>query len=88
MKIGEYARGGKPRGDYRAADHDRGGEEKYLPFGLLDEDSGQLQVTFGSSSKTSDFIVDSLYDSTIKFFYLDRTGTCGSRHTGRCPIFQ
>ena len=39
-----------------------GGEEKYVPFGLVDEDSGQLQVTFGRSSKTSDFIVDSLYD--------------------------
>lgn len=39
-----------------------GGEEKYVPFGLVDEDSGQLHVTFGSSSKTSDFIVDSLYD--------------------------
>lgn len=39
-----------------------GGEEKYVPFGLVDEDSGQLHVTFGRSSKTSDFIVDSLYD--------------------------
>jgi hypothetical protein len=39
-----------------------GGEEKYVPFGLVDEDSGQLHLTFGSSSKTSDFIADSLYD--------------------------
>lgn len=62
VKIGEYARGGKTRGDPRAADHDMGCEEKYVPFGLLDEDSGQLHLTFGSSSKTSDFIVDSLYE--------------------------
>ena len=34
--------------------------ETYTPFGILDEDSGQLQIRFGSSYKTSDFIVDSL----------------------------
>ncbi len=62
VKIGAYARGGKTRGDYRAADHEMGDNEKSLPFGLVDEDSGQLHVPFGSSSKTSDFIVDSLYD--------------------------
>jgi len=62
VKLGDYARGGKTRGDYRAADHDMGCEAKYVPFGLVDEDSGRLQVTFGSSSKTSDFIVDSLQD--------------------------
>lgn len=62
MKIGEYARGGKTRGERRAADHDMGCEEKYVPFGVVDEDSGRLQLTFGSSFKTSDFIVDSLTD--------------------------
>ena len=31
VKIGDYARGGKTRGDHRAADHDMGGEEKYIP---------------------------------------------------------
>jgi hypothetical protein len=36
--------------------------EKYTPFGIVDEDSGQLNITFGSSAKTSDFIVDSLQD--------------------------
>ena len=61
VKLGDYARGGKTRGDYRAADHEMGGPEKYIPFGLVDEDSGQLYLTFGSSSKTSDVIVDSLY---------------------------
>ncbi|BBO83779.1 hypothetical protein DSCO28_66870 [Desulfosarcina ovata subsp. sediminis] len=62
MKIGEYSRGGKTRGDNQAADHDMGCKEKYTPFGVLDEDSGQLNIIFGSSFKTSDFIVDSLYE--------------------------
>jgi hypothetical protein len=61
VSIGEYSRGGKTRGDNRAADHDMGCEQKYTPFGLVDEDSGQLHLTFGSSFKTSDFIVDGLY---------------------------
>jgi hypothetical protein len=63
VNIGEYARGGKTRGDNRALDHDMGCTEKYIPFGIVDEDSGQLFITFGSSYKTSDFIVDSLKKS-------------------------
>nr|WP_231717254.1 hypothetical protein [Desulfosarcina ovata] len=62
VKIGEYSRGGKTRGDNQAADHDMGCKEKYTPFGVLDEDSGQLNIIFGSSFKTSDFILDSLYE--------------------------
>jgi hypothetical protein len=62
VNIGEYARGGKTRGERRAADHDMGCKEKYVPFGVVDEDSGRLHLTFGSSFKTSDFIVDSLFD--------------------------
>jgi hypothetical protein len=61
VNIGEYSRGGKTRGDNRAVDHDMGCEEKYTPFGVLDEDSGQLHLAFGSSAKTSDFIMDCLY---------------------------
>ncbi len=60
VNIGEYSRGGKTRGDTQAADHDMGCKEKYTPFGIVDEDSAQLTVLFGSSAKTSDFIVDSL----------------------------
>lgn len=60
VNIGDYSRGGKTRGDNEAADHDMGCDEKYTPLGIVDEDSGQLHVTFGSSAKTSDFIVDSL----------------------------
>jgi Rhodopirellula transposase DDE domain len=37
-----------------------GCEEKYIPCGIVDEDSGQFHLYFGSSHKTSDFIVDTL----------------------------
>lgn len=62
VHIGEYSRNGTTRGDNQAVDHDMGCTEKYAPFGILDENTGQLTITFGSSAKTSDFIVDCLYD--------------------------
>jgi hypothetical protein len=37
-----------------------GCQAKYIPCGLVDEDTGQLSITFGGSAKTSDFIVDVL----------------------------
>jgi Rhodopirellula transposase DDE domain len=40
VNIGDYSRGGKTRGDARAADHDMGCEEKYTPFGIVPESSG------------------------------------------------
>jgi Rhodopirellula transposase DDE domain len=58
--IGEVSRGGLTRGDNQAWDHDLGLHEKYIPCGIVDEESGQLRMTFGSSFKTSDFIVDAL----------------------------
>jgi hypothetical protein len=39
-----------------------GCQEKYIPCGLVDENSGQLHIHFGSSFKTSDFIVDTIED--------------------------
>ena len=30
------------------------------PFGIVNQDTGALHLTFGSSAKTSDFIVDAL----------------------------
>jgi transposase len=60
VNIGDYSRGGQTRGDNHASDHDLGCKEKYIPCGLVDEDSGQLSIYFGSSYKTSDFIVDTL----------------------------
>jgi hypothetical protein len=41
-------------------DRDFGTDEKYIPCGIVDQDSGQLYLVFGSSAKTSDFIVDTL----------------------------
>ena len=60
MQLGDVSRGGLTRGDHRACDHDLGLKEKYIPCGIVDEDSAQLYLTFGSSYKTSDFIVDAL----------------------------
>jgi Rhodopirellula transposase DDE domain len=60
VKIGEFSRGGLTRGDNQASDHDMGCKEKYVPCGIVDEESGALPITFGSSYKTSDFIVDVL----------------------------
>ena len=57
---GAVSRGGRTRGDYQACDHDLGLKEKYIPCGIVEEDRGQLHITFGSSSKTSDFVVDAL----------------------------
>jgi hypothetical protein len=60
VKLGPFSRGGNTRGEYQASDHELGATEKSVPCGLLDEDTAQLSVTFGSSAKTSDFIVDTL----------------------------
>jgi len=37
-----------------------GCEEKHTPCGIVDEESGQLFINFGSSYKTSDFIADTV----------------------------
>lgn len=37
-----------------------GGKERYVPCGIVDEDTSELFISFGSSYKTSDFIVDTL----------------------------
>ena len=60
VHSGAYARGGLTRGDHQASDHDRGCQEKYVPCGIVDEESAELTITFGSSYKTSDCIVDAL----------------------------
>ena len=60
VPIGDGSRGGLTRGDKQAWDHDLGLHEKYIPCGIGEEESGQLHITFGSSYKTSDFIVDAL----------------------------
>ena len=60
MHIGDFSRRGLTRGDPYACDHDLGCKEHSIPCGIVDEDTGQLHMTFGSSYKTSDFIVDVL----------------------------
>ena len=60
VKLGPFARGGQTRGDYKASDHDFGSTEHYIPCGILEEDTAHLHLTFGSSAKTSDFMVDTL----------------------------
>jgi Rhodopirellula transposase DDE domain len=60
VHIGEFSRGGMTRGDPKACDHDLGCREKYIPCGIVDEESGEVRITFGSSYKTSDFLVDTL----------------------------
>jgi hypothetical protein len=62
VKIGDFTRGGKTRGNNQACDHDFGSKEKYIPCGIVDEDSGHLHLVFGSSYKTSDFIADNLLE--------------------------
>lgn len=60
VKLGPFSRGGQTRGADKASDHDFGSPAQYVPCGILDEDTAHLSVTFGSSAKTSDFIVDTL----------------------------
>lgn len=60
VHIGDCSRGGRTRGDYKACDHDLGCKEQSIPCGIVDEDTGQLRLTFGRSSTTSDCIVDAL----------------------------
>jgi hypothetical protein len=60
VAIGDVSRGGLTRGDHRACDHDLGLHEQYIPCGIVEEDRARLRITFGSSCKTSDFIVDAL----------------------------
>ncbi len=60
VKLGDFSRGGMTRGDNRACDHDMGYIGKHTPCGIVDEDTGRLHIEFGSSAKTSDFMVDSL----------------------------
>ena len=46
----------------KAQDHDMEWTGKYVPFGILDQTTGQLHIRFGESFKTSDFIAYGLAD--------------------------
>jgi transposase len=58
--MGERSRGGRTRGDHQACAHDMGCKEKDIPCGVVEEDTGQWSILFGSADKTSDCIVDVL----------------------------
>jgi len=61
VKPSESSRGGLTRGHNKASDHDFYNLGSYTPCGIVDEDTGKLVINIGSSFKTSDFIIDSLY---------------------------
>ncbi len=62
MKIGEFSRLGMSRGAraVRAADHDMGPDAVLAPAGILEVDRDQLNIIFGTSRDTSDFVADAL----------------------------
>jgi hypothetical protein len=62
VKIGEFSRHGVARGQepVRAADHDMHPDAVLAPAGILEVKSGQLNVIFGTSRDTSDFVADCL----------------------------
>ena len=60
--LGDYSRGGKARGlgAVHALDHDLATKQKLVPVGILEVASGELDLTLGSSAKTSDLLADTL----------------------------
>ena len=62
MKIGEFSRRGVARGEKAvlASDHDLHPEAVLTPAGILEVDTHQLHVIFGTSRDTSDFVADCL----------------------------
>jgi len=62
IQVGKYSRGGKSRGleAVEAWDHDMYPREKLVPGGILEPVEGKSFLFFGTSNKTSDFLVDGL----------------------------
>jgi len=62
VNVGEYSRGGRSRGveAVKALDHDMCPKEKLVPGGILEPVTGRSFLFFGTSYKTSDFMVDGL----------------------------
>jgi Rhodopirellula transposase DDE domain len=62
VKIGDFSRGGVARGkkSVRASDHDMHPDAVLAPAGILEVANGQLNVVFGTSRDTSDFVADCL----------------------------
>ncbi|NUQ63783.1 MAG: hypothetical protein HUU20_15005 [Pirellulales bacterium] len=62
VKIAEFSRGGVSRGAevVRAADHDMHPDAILAPAGILEMESNQFNLIFGTSRDTSDFVADAL----------------------------
>jgi hypothetical protein len=62
VDVGDFSRDGESRGAEatRALDHDTGAKKKLVPYGILEVASALLNIYFGTSNETSDFIVDCL----------------------------
>ena len=62
VKVGEFSRGGTARGKQAVAavDHDMHPDAILTPAGILEVDHHQLNVIFGTSRDTSDFVADCL----------------------------
>ena len=62
VKIGAFSRQGVARGQQpvAAADHDMHPDAVLTPAGILEVDSDQLSIVFGTSRDTSDFVADAL----------------------------
>jgi hypothetical protein len=60
--LGELSRRGSSRGKeaVKAQDKDMDVKEKLVPFGILEVQSGESTIVFGTSRETSDFLVDCL----------------------------
>jgi Rhodopirellula transposase DDE domain len=57
VPMGARSRGGRTRGAHHACEHALGSQEKDIPGGMVDEDTGQLSLMFGSAYQTSACIV-------------------------------
>ena len=64
VKIGDFSRDGEARGAeaVQALDHDMHPTAVLAPAGILEVDTRQLNVVFGTSRDTSDFVADCLDD--------------------------
>jgi hypothetical protein len=62
VKIGAFSRGGNARGQEAVAalDHDMHPDAVLAPAGILEVDHNQLNIVFGTSRDTSDFVADCL----------------------------
>jgi hypothetical protein len=81
VKIGEFSRGGVARGAtaVQAADHDLHPDAILVPAGILEVQAQQMNIVFGTSRDTSDFIAD-----VLELWWLNRREVYG--HVRRLQI--